>query len=244
MAIIAETGFAELLQENAPLRCIEPHIYTLLEDGESTNAFDDLGSFYDRVICHPLYNRLMWGYSVKDYAILMDRALGAGGRWVLDAGCGSLAFSARAYLAHPERPAVLLDQSLTLLRIAKARLIGLNGGMPEHLVLLQGDALNLRFKPRVFDTLISLNLLHVINDAKKLLADFSAVVAAGGTMLFSTLVLRRRWADGYLNWLGKKGIGGLIPRRWEDLAEFFAAAGVPASCRITGNMAFITCPGD
>lgn len=56
-----------------------------------------MGTFYDLVLCNRFYNRLVWGYSITDYASLTRDALESTNGWVLDAGCGSLAFTAKTY---------------------------------------------------------------------------------------------------------------------------------------------------
>ncbi len=241
MPIADESSLSELLLKNISLRVIEPHIYSVIQDGEGTNSFDKMACFYDLVICNPLYNRLVWGYSVKSYDALTRSALTSSkDGWVLDAGCGSLAFTAKTYLRYSERPVVLLDQSLSLLRIAKSRLIRLNGSVPPNIVFLHGDALNLPFKPKIFKTIISLNLLHVLKDLKRALPGFKKVLADNGSMSFTTLIKNSRFADRYLFYAVMK-TSGVAPRDAQELAEFFKAASMPAKFDITGNMAFIYC---
>ena len=104
------------------------------------------GTFYDLVACNPLYNRLIWGYATSKFASLADRALqSANDGVVLDIGCGSLAFTARTCSRYSDRPVVLVDQSLKLLRIAKSRLTRLNGQVPDNLIFLHADALQMPF---------------------------------------------------------------------------------------------------
>lgn len=239
MPIIDESSLSKLLSENVTLRLIEPHIYSVIQDGVSTNFFDKMASFYDLVICNPLYNRLVWGYSVKNYDIFTHNALTSSkDGWVLDAGCGSLAFTAKTYLRYSERPVVLLDHSLSLLRIAKSRLIRLNGDVPANMVFLQGDALQLPFRPKIFKTIISLNLLHVLDDVKKVLLGFRNILTDHGTMSFTTLIENNRFADKYLYYvLGKAA--GVVPRKARDLFKMFNDISMPVKFDIMGNMAFI-----
>jgi ubiquinone/menaquinone biosynthesis C-methylase UbiE len=239
MPIIDESSLSKLLSENVTLRLIEPHIYSVIQDGVSTNFFDKMASFYDLVICNPLYNRLVWGYSVKNYDILTHNALTSSkDGWVLDAGCGSLAFTARTYLRYSERPVVLLDHSFRLLRIAKSRLTRLNGDVPANMVFLQGDALQLPFRPKIFKTIISLNLLHVLDDVRKVLLGFRNILTDHGTMSFTTLIENNRFADKYLYYvLGKAA--GVVPRKAHDLFEMFNDISMPVKFDIMGNMAFI-----
>ncbi|GBD96178.1 hypothetical protein BMS3Abin06_01061 [bacterium BMS3Abin06] len=75
MSTINEHRLFEVLAKDVNLRFIEPHIYSIFHNGENPNFFDKMARFYDIVICNPLYNRLMWGYSVKNYTTLVQDAL-------------------------------------------------------------------------------------------------------------------------------------------------------------------------
>ena len=107
------------LQPGASLREVEPGLYSLYLPGAGANAYDESGAlaFYDRIACNALYNRLMWGYATPILNRLCRQALASRSEgWVLDAGCGSLAFTAPSYTGFTGRPVIFLDQSLTLLR--------------------------------------------------------------------------------------------------------------------------------
>ena len=239
MPTIDEHRLSEVLAKDVNLRFIEPHIYSIFPNGERSNFFDKMARFYDIVICNPLYNRLMWGYSVKNYATLVQDALTAKDGWVLDAGCGSLSFSAKTYI-RCKRPIVFLDYSLNLLRIAKSRLIKLNGKVPDNMVFLQGDALKLPFKLKSFNTIISLNLLHVLDDVKKALSGLRNALAEKGMMSFTTLIKNNRRADKYLEKMLKK-TSGVSPRTLDQLRTAFNEVGASCKYDINGNMAFVYC---
>ena len=109
----------------------------LLEQADTDNSFDEMAWFYDLVICNRFYNCFVWGYSTADYAPFTSKALNSSRNgWVLDAGCGSLAFNAKIYADYSNRPVVLLDHSLKLLKTAKSRLVKLYGGMPQNMIFL------------------------------------------------------------------------------------------------------------
>jgi len=220
-------------------RLIEPHIYSVLPDIEAANAYDSpFGSIYDRVACSPLYNRLIWGYSIARFASLAQDALTSSKNGnVLDLGCGSLAFTARTYLQYSDRPVVLLDQSLKMLRIAKSRLIELSGNVPGNMVFLHADALQLPFQQKSFNTIISQNLLHCLDDIKKLLIGLKNVLSDGGRMYFTTLVKGNRLADRYLEALA--GGGKLVSRNIDQHQSVFEELGMSIKYDIDGNMAFI-----
>ncbi|MEJ2093597.1 MAG: class I SAM-dependent methyltransferase [Syntrophobacterales bacterium] len=238
----ATEKLSEILLPDISLRQLEPHLYSLYAPGEATNTYDQGGalSFYDKVACNRLYNRLVWGYSTSDYHTLCREALNSStAGWVLDAGCGSLAFTAETYAGYTARPVVFLDQSLTLLTLAKSRLGRRDGRVPDNAVFLHADVMHLPFKPESFGTIIALNLLHVLPDIRPLLQNLRQALLPGGTMTFTTLIENHRLADRYLHlWANA---GELIPRTATQLLAEFATLGMPFAHRIQGSMAFISC---
>ena len=240
--MIDEEGLSEVLDDSSSLRPVEPHIYSVFPAGEDVDISYDkkFGFFYDLVACSPAYNRVVWGYSTREYhsfSLAALRSSSAG--WVLDAGCGSLAFTAKAYAEYSDRPVVLLDRSLRLLRMAKARLKKRCGEIPANLVLVHGDALRLPFNPRSFTTIISLNLLHVFEDIEAALRELKRVLADGGTISLTTLVENDRLADRYLHMWGRAG--ELIPRTVDEVRTAFETVELPAECHTRGNLAFFQC---
>jgi SAM-dependent methyltransferase len=123
MATFTESDLKTLLLKNADLRLVEPNIYSVLPDDETGSEYDtQFGFIYDRIACNRVYNRLVWGYSIKIFSrIAKDAFLSTTEGGVLDLGCGSLAFTGKIICRYSERPVVLVDQSLKMLRIAKSR---------------------------------------------------------------------------------------------------------------------------
>lgn len=234
-----ENSLSELLANDIKLTLIEPQIYSVCPDADEVMLYDKMANFYDRVICNRFYNRIVWGYSIASYNSLVHNALTSSNHgWALDAGCGSLAFTAQTYADFSGRPIILLDKSLTLLRIAKQRLIQLNQQVPENMVFLQGDALQLPFKPKSFETIISMNLLHVIPEIAKLVAGIKNVLNNDGTITFTTLVKSNRFlANRYLNFMGH--MGEAVPRTINQLLTVFNELNMPVKHQVVGNMAFI-----
>lgn len=229
-----------ILSKDASLRLVEPDIYSVYSPGEMPGAYDGFGAstIYDLVACNRLYNRLMWGYSVRDYATLCENALASSSEgWVLDIACGSLAFTAKCYADYSKRPVVLLDQSLKLLRKGKSRLVKRNGTVPANMVFLHADALHLPFKAEIFRSIISLNLLHCLDDIKTVLKELKRVLTADGTAALTTLVKNNRWSDTYLNMLAGSGV--VVPRSPGDLLSAFDGLDMPVKHHIKGNLAFI-----
>jgi len=230
---------AEILSEDSTVDLVEPGIYSVYALGEIPGSYDSSGAseIYDRVACNPLYNRLMWGYSVKEYATLCENILASSKDWVLDLACGSLAFTAEIYAKYPESPVVFLDQSLKLLRKGKVRLEKLTGHLPGHMFFLHADALRLPFRDDVFETVISLNLLHCVNDVKTVVEEIIRVLIENGNLAMTTLVRGSRWSNLYLYMLARSG--ALVSRRPEELLSVFNELGIQANHEIKGNLAFL-----
>jgi ubiquinone/menaquinone biosynthesis C-methylase UbiE len=239
MTSIAANTLSEVLASGAGLRLIEPHIYSVFSDIEVANVYDTkFGNIYEWVACNPLYNRIMWGYSIEKFASISQEALTSSKTGnILDLGCGSLAFTARKYIRYSDCPVILVDQSLKMLRLAKSRLIKLNGKVPDNMVFLHANALQLPFQQKSFETIISLNLLHCIDDTKKLLIGLKELLTENGKMYFTTLIKSNRLADRYLEALARGG--KLISRNIKDHQTVFDQIGMSIKYDIAGNMAYI-----
>ncbi len=232
----AGTGLSELLEPGVNLELVEPHVYS--DSGVVTNEYDTgFGGIYDAVACSRIYNRLVWGYSIETYARLCGAALAESPGWMLDAGCGSLAFTAKTYAAGLHRPIVFLDQSLNLLRRAKSRLTFLCGAVPPNVVFLRGDVLRLPFRSSSFSTILSLNLLHVLPDPVRALGAFRRVLAVNGRVHCTTLVEGGRLANFYLARLGHAGL--LVPRNMSTVLGCFEQAGFTPTHASSGSLATI-----
>ncbi len=239
--MINEERLSEVISKEAVLRAVEPHIYSLTPPGDNTNEYDgSFGAVYDLVACSGLYNRLVWGYRTSLYHSLCLDALGASSGWMLDAGCGSMAFTARTYAASSaKRPVVLLDQSINLLKMARRRLIQVNGSVPENMVFLHGDVARLPFEQKSFTTVLALNLLHVLPDPATPLRQFRRILTEGGALTCTTLVKNTRLADRYLDRLAKAGM--VQPRSIDQVLAFFDEAGMQHRHTTEGNLATIHC---
>lgn len=228
-----------ILKKGRDFRFVEPSLYSVYESENALNSYDSgFGNIYDTVACNSLYNRIAWGYSIDLFSQLANKALySSGSGFILDAGCGSLAFTAKVYAEYRERPVVLLDQSLKLLRMAKKRLMDLVGHIPENLLFLHGDATALPFQDHAFDTLLSLNLLHVLPDQGSILRELHRVIARGGNAFFSTLVENERLSDHYLRYCER--LGEAYSRTIPELVQAFHGAGMDVRMEATGNMCLV-----
>ena len=231
---------SEIISEDVALNLVEPNIYSVYSPGDMLGSYDKFGAatIYDVIACNRFYNWLMWGYSTNDYAKLCQESLtSSSDGWGLDLACGSLAFTAGIYAKCSNRPIVFLDQSLKLLRKGKSRLEKLKGSIPENMFFLHADALQLPFKENIFNTVISLNLLHCIDDVNKALKEIKRVLTDGGNSAITTLVKGNRWSNRYLDMLA--GSGALISRSFGELLSAFNDMEMQITHKIQGNLAFI-----
>jgi len=238
MRIIDEKILSTLIDGDINIKQVEPHIYSVFPEGEHRNIYDKGTSFYDLVIANRCYNRIMWGYSIKEFASFChDKLVSSSEGWVLDVGCGSLVFTAGTYANYTERSVILSDESIQMLRAAKSRLIKLNGSIPNNLVFLHADALKLPFRTGCFKTIIAMNILHVLKDMRTVLQELERIKDENGTVSFTTLVLNRMFGNWYLRLLGRSG--QVVPRTPGQLLATFDEQRMPAKYYCKGNMMFI-----
>lgn len=239
MSTMTEDYLSSMLRDAVTLRTVEPIIYSVLPNDESGNEYDSqFGSIYNLVACNPVYNLVIWGYSVKIFSQIAREALQSSQNGpLLDIGCGSLAFTAKIYSQYSGQPMVLADQSLNMLRMAKEKLIKQNGGIPDNVCFLHADALQLPFKEKTFPTIISENLLHCLNDTGILLKQLKSIASENGNMYFTTLVRANRFADKYLEMLSNSG--KLVSRNVTDHQRIFEQVGLATEYKTTGNLLLI-----
>jgi ubiquinone/menaquinone biosynthesis C-methylase UbiE len=230
----------DVLAETRAVRLVEDDIYSVLPDLSHKHHYDKRAAVYDLVVGTRLYNFAMWGSSPLDYIAFARQAVGsnANGRF-LDAGCGSLLFTARVYL-ESNRQIIAFDQSLSMLRHARRRLINLTGIMPEHILLLQADLNDLPFRPASFHTILCLNVLHQFEDAAALVHHFKRLLTEDGHSYLTSLVANNRFVgDRYLNALYAMG-EFVRPRTEIELKEILdKSLRQEVTYKTKGNMAFM-----
>jgi SAM-dependent methyltransferase len=139
-----------VIAEGHTLRLVEEGIYSVLPEDPPVHLYDRRAAMYDLVVGSRLYNRVMWGALLRDYVTFARQAVESNsGGMMLDAGCGSLLFTAQAYL-ECSRPIIAFDQSLHMLRRARSRLKKLAGSVPERILLLQADISDPPLRPASF----------------------------------------------------------------------------------------------
>ena len=219
---------------------VEADIYSVLQKDERASDYDDKVKGYDALIGNKWYNKLIWKSDVATYHDFCVEALNSNrANMVLDAGCGSLVFTAKAYASSSNQQIVLLDRSLGMLRKAKERLEALcEGKVPEHIVLIQGDIFDLPFVDNAFDVVMSQGLLHMFDDKEKLLTELERVKQESGTIFFTSLVGNNVLAKGYLSLLKKAGEVATVYDS-EALVSIFKSMPFEYKIESIGNMAYM-----
>jgi SAM-dependent methyltransferase len=238
MAVTDAAEWIEDVTDGRPLRRLDERLFSVLPE-DAGARYDGRAAAYDRMIGSRLYNRVAWGTSPAHYRAFARRAVeSAPGGWFLDAGCGTLLLTADAYRAAPGRPLVVLDQSLDMLRRAQARLADARGKTPPHVAFLQGDLLDLPFRPGAFRTVMSMGMLHLFADAAPLAARLESLLLPDGALHLTSLVEHGRIGDPYLRFLHRRGEVA-APRTAAALESLLRGAlRRPLDYSTTGNMAY------
>ena len=230
-----------VIAEGLPVRPVEEGIYSVLPERPHSHLYDGRAAIYDWVVGARLYNRVVWGASMSDYVAFARQAVASDqAGMLLDAGCGSLLFTARAYL-DCQRPILACDQSLEMLRRARSRLMKFAGAVPARIFLLQADLASLPFRPGSFSTAICMNVLHHLTDAWCLVEGLKKLLAEGGHLFLTSLVKGCRLiGDRYLLALQRRG-DFVQPRTGAELGKILAGSfGPDVSVQVQGNMAYAT----
>jgi SAM-dependent methyltransferase len=228
---------AAALRPGVSLRRVEAGIWSVLPPGEEAQRYDAIAARYDRLIGSRVYQRLAWGNRLADDADFARGAVhSAATGAILDAGCGSLLTTTDAHLS-AERPTVLLDLSVGMLRRAKARIVARAGSLPERVVLLQADVLHLPFRPASFRSVLCPGILHLFADPAALVRSLVSVLEHAGVLFTSSLVTDRSIGRAWLRFLARGGeVKSLLASH--DLTQLVeAASGRATTCRSRGNVA-------
>lgn len=220
-----------------PVYEVEPGIWQQCGVGADGAQYDSIGDAYHQVAGLEIYHRVFWGVSTREYREFAQAALTACGEGVLlDAGCGSMLFTARAHQANERGAVIGTDASLKMLRLARARVAPYED--LRRVAFLKANVLRTPFRPGVFDVVICLHVAHVLADLEGLLGEVRRVLKPGGTLFLTSVVMVDHWRDRYLRFLFGRGVMA-SPRRREDiLAAIRAQFGTEPDAYVIGSMLF------
>lgn len=216
-------------------------IWSVIPNRTRSAHYDRRAIAYDWVVGSALYNRLAWGASTNRYRAFAARAVSSGSGPLLDAGCGSAASTAEAYV-QSARPIVLVDRSLGMLELARHRLSQVAAGpLPMTILLLQADVLDLPFHSESFATVLSMGMLHLFDDqrAAALLTGLAGLAAPFAKLFLSSLVAERSVGRCYLALLHVAGevAAPRSARRLNELLRTELGANLEYEC--DGSMGYV-----
>lgn len=211
------------------LEQIDPNIWSTLAPADRGDGYDKIARTYDWVVGNGVYNRVVWGASVHDYAAAARDAVATmGDGLLLDCGCGSLVITADAYRGAPLDRMILFDRSLGMIRRGAARL---PGGR-----FVQGDAFNMPFADETFSTVAAWGFLHVGGTGSPLLAELRRVAAPGATIMLSSLALTDRAVGNRMLGLLHRNGEAAQPETQAAITAVFTHLFQLESATIRGNM--------
>lgn len=184
-----------------PFREISRGIYTCLEQPAGA-SYDFKAGYYERLVSTCWFNRFFWDTSRQDYQEFASRAILRTTGTVLDIGCGGLAQTAQLYRS-TNNDCILLDRSLEMLKIARARLCAGNGLLPANLQLLQGDAFRLPFPDNTFDTVCSFGTIHLFDNKQEFVDKALRVLKPGGRFYFYSMAGETKISHAFMSSLRK-----------------------------------------
>jgi SAM-dependent methyltransferase len=204
--------------------------------------YDRIARLYDAALSTNLYSRVMWKSSPARYrafaaSVFNSRSTGLH----VEVGCGSLLFTAQLYDEDRGRPVILVDQSIEMLRLARARLVGRTGKVPRHVLLARGDVRLLGVAPGQAATVLSMFVLHVVDEPGPLLLSLDHLArSTESTVGLTSLFLAGGRGDVFLKLLYQAGELS-VPRSRATIDALVAdAISGRTSMDTDGSMSFIT----
>ncbi|HVG21985.1 MAG TPA: class I SAM-dependent methyltransferase [Blastocatellia bacterium] len=229
----------EFVAQDCPIRLAEEGIYSVLSNGPHSHQYDKEAAIYDFLVGTRLYNKVMWGQFPEEYAVFAHKADTSEPEGpILDAGCGSLLFTARSHIGCG-RLVIACDRSIGMLRRARARVARLDSRRVENILFLQADLSEMPFREAVFRTVLCMNVLHHYQDGPGLMTQIKRSLVNGGQLYLTSLVLNNRP-------IGDKYLGLLHKRKWiarprsrEELKEILdKTSSGKIDLKTMGNMAY------
>lgn len=226
------------LRDGLPLRRVESNLYSVLDDGSRGAPYDNKAEAYDRMISSDQYLRIAWGANRSTILSFMDEAFAAGEGFILDLAAGTSLDAYRIY-TKTQRPTVVVDLSLEMLRRGKERLTEEIGRIPAHIVFVQADALDLPFEDGSFETILCHGGYHLFPFRDKIVSEWKRTLNPAG-QLFATSLVNERWLGNvYLTLLSRLGEVNKPISATQFSQEVGAGLDRDTSLEVEGNFAYV-----
>jgi SAM-dependent methyltransferase len=127
--------------------------------------YDLTAPAYDVLVGSSLWHETLWKTTTHAFRTFASTIYGSRSEGAhVELGCGSLLFTSHLYVEDRGRPVILIDHSVRMLRLARRRLRGAAGAVPRHVVLVRGDARDLRLATGWASTVLAVHVLHVLRE--------------------------------------------------------------------------------
>jgi len=209
-------------------------------EGLPGGNYDSQAVQYDKLISNGLYNRIMWGNSIKDYTAFCQAGMQSNTSGIIaDIGCGTLSFTYRTYSKSTGKEIYLCDLSAEMLKIGQARLEN-SGADLSHMTFLRSDALNMPFEDGSVQTVFNFGILHLFEKPSELVREMARILEPGGRIFLTSLCTDRKFSARYLKLLHKKGHVAK-PMSSEQVKEIVGSNGIKITdFKVKGGMAYVS----
>ena len=203
---------------------------------EASAQYDSIGGAYDVVGGMDLYHQVFWGVPTEEYRRFAAKAgMACGTGCLLDAGCGSMLFSAATHAGRSSGVVIGADASLLMLERAQKNLHS-RSHFPDT-YLLRTNLLRTPFVPAAFDVVLSLHVAHVVEELAAMLEEMRRILKPGGKLFLTSVVLANTWRDHYLHALFRRGIMA-SPRKPLEIVTALQRTVGPTKHHQVGSMLF------
>jgi SAM-dependent methyltransferase len=186
---------------------------------DRVSSYDWGAWLYDWIVGSDFYHRIVWGMPVLEHQNFAQRALTTSPPGpILDAGCGSLLFTAKAY-AETQRALTCLDASRGMLMRARRRL-----GPAPHVTWACADLYALPLPMQSVSSVFHFGVFHCLENPERALSEQHRVLAPHGRLFLSCLVLGRPRGDAFLKRLCRAGHIA-TPRSTQQVQQLITDAG-------------------
>lgn len=169
------------------LRSLDLGIWSAMPDGFEGAPYNLKAMAVDAVETSGPFQRLVWGVSPDSYEAFANEAFSKENLPFLDAGCGTMRFTAPVY-ARVDLPLTAVDLSLGALRKAQDRMANLKIDSPNRTALVQADLMDLPFPDHYYETVLCMGVLHLFADGGRLLDSLVRMIQPGGELYLTSLV--------------------------------------------------------
>lgn len=233
--------FAEIFDQERILVEALPGILSVVAKTRSSAVLEPAAKQTPLIGNSSAFERFFWGNSPSDFDEFCSRELEEEGEGiVLDLGGLSLRYSTRTYVEQC-RPVIVVDRSLSQLKLARDKVTKDIGRLPANFVFLQADYRDLPFKDEEFAMVFALDALNRSSAVWELLSHCRRVLRKPGKLLMTSLVLNCRWpGDQRLEALYRKGKMMVEPRTQFDLSSRLMRHDSDLDINVKGNVAYVT----